>query len=820
MKILLIKDLMMELNSKHYSSVETQKRPEYLEWAGSNIADMANEFVQKNKLLDSYFIKGMNRIFRTSRFELLLKRWIVAYLWDFFSMLDDFLSYHSQLNEELVLEDMPLSRFGIMKYYSRFGLMSKIKWKKQANLLQKIFSISLKSLSIFYLSLSKGLRIYGKRKQYKVMREAIWGLYDTGGNYLHDDFFIDDNKIKKEEFLLFSRGIPKEKGRLKGYHDAKKSPYAHFDLSSLPLGINSFLSRIIPKYIISASIALFKEMYSSNFSLYWSVYLSFIYSAMPYEKVFSNYEVVSELGHNYFSAGHIAEAIICENYGTKYYLMHLSDHAVSINKFLFSYLGCDGLLLWGKAHAEDAIIDDKILKPMGYVFKKFIKEAIINRDKVINEIGIKVKGKVITFFDESFGGRCKMTGDNYVTFWDTALRLAQQTERDNVILIKPKDLSRADNLSRNLLEKFIDIKNKLEKMENVRIITSDKWSFMEVIGISDIVVTQGMTSSATIAIICGIQGMYLDQAQYDHPFSKAFKDAIVFDNPEKILLMIQKILIGKENPLKNIPEGTLRAFDEYQDERGIDLFRDILSGKTRRRVGVIIQARMGSTRLPGKAMRPILNKPILEILVERLRRCKKTDLLSIATTINKNDDIIEALARKLKVECFRGDEEDVLGRYYEAAKKYGLDIIVRITSDCPLTDPSLVDDVIVYYLDNPQVDYVSNVINRTYPRGFDIEVFSFQSLKKASEKAVKPYQREHVTPFIYENMGCLNYEDDRDSSKYRVTVDTVEDFELVSAIYDILNKGAQFGYRQVVDLLDSRPDLVALNQFVEQKAVK
>ena len=114
---------------------------------------------------------------------------------------------------------------------------------------------------------------------------------------------------------------------------------------------------------------------------------------------------------------------------------------------------------------------------------------------------------------------------------------------------------------------------------------------------------------------------------------------------------------------------------------------------------------------------------------------------------------------------------------------------------------------------------MSNVINRTYPRGFDIEVFSFQSLKKAAEEAAKPYQREHVTPFIYENMKTLNYENKTDASKYRVTVDTIEDFELVAYIYELLSRNNEFGYKQVIDLLDSRPDLIAINQYIKQKQI-
>lgn len=818
MKRLLVRDLLTKLN--FIDNVETQSGPGSFEQLSSYLLDIVVEFSQANRLSESYFIKGLKEAFKTSRFECLLKRWLVEYFVKLFKRLDDLLMYQYQFSKELSLEDNPLNRFGVEKYYSRFGTLPKITWYKSPGVLQKILSILCRQLFVLYLSLKEGLKIWGKRKRYKIMREAIWGLYDIGGYYFHDDFLVDGDRIKKEDILLYSRGLSVEKGRLKAYHDAKKSPYMHFNLQGLSLGIRPLFSRIIPKYIFSGSKILFKEIFSVHFSLYWSIYLYFIYNALPYEKVFSHFKIISELAHNYFSAGHIVEAIICQNYGARYYLMHWSDNSVVINKYATSFLGCDGFLLWGKAHIQAGRRDSSIFMPTGYVFKRFVNTIVRNRDKTLFSMGIRSKGKIVTFFDESFAGDVKMTEGHYVTFWETALKFAE-TEKDNTVLIKPKVSDRYNKLSPDLKERFISIKNQMERMSNVHIIDSYKWSFIEAIGVSDIVITQGMTSSATIAIICGIQGLYLDQVGFNHPFSEAYRNRLVFGDPEELLLMVKKIIDGKENPLKEMPEHIIRHFDAYPDDRGIDLFRSILSSgaapRIRKKVGIIVQARMGSTRLPGKVMKPILNKPMLQILIERLKRCKKVDTLIVATSKNKNNDVIEKLANRLGVACFRGKEDDVLDRYYEAAKEYRLDVIVRITSDCPLTDPLLVDDLITFYFDNLPIDYVSNAIKRTYPRGYDIEVFSFESLKKAAMEDTRPYHREHVTPFIRENMKLLNYGAHSDSSRYRVTVDTIEDFELVTRIFESLNGDTKFSYKQVIDLLDSRPDLVAINQHVKQK---
>lgn len=567
MRCSLIRDLVWELDSM--GSVTKQREPEYIEWVNSNSIDIIDEFVQKNKLSESHFIKSMNAIFKTTRFEVLLKRWLVGYLMKLLDTLNGF--------NDLVLEDNILNRFVVEKYHSRFEILPKIKWRKQSALFYRIYSILIRCAIILYLSLNNGLKIFGKRKKYKVMREALWGLYGVNGYYFHDDFFVDGDKIKGEDILLFSRGNCECRSRLKGWEDAKKSPYAHFDLRFLSLGIIPLFSRIIPKYIISGSWTLLREIRSVHFSLYWSIYSEFIYNGLPYEKVFSNFEILSELGHNYYSTSHIVEAIVCQNHGAKYYLMHWSDFSMPILSYFLSFLGCDGFLLWGNIHSQDFKGNRQVLIPSGYVFKRFIKKVASNKDKVLSDMGIDTRGKVISFFDESFGGSCAMTEENFVAFWKTILKVARQ-EQANTIVVKPKDFSRYKLLSNELKREFFEILNELLRMKNVHIIDEKKWSFVEAIGISDITVTQGMTSSATIAIVCGIEGLYLDQVGYGHLFAELFKDKIVFDDSEKLVNMIHKIVMEQEFPHKNIPEKLLREFDEYADDRGIDLFRDILSG--------------------------------------------------------------------------------------------------------------------------------------------------------------------------------------------------------------------------------------------------
>ena len=237
---------------------------------------------------------------------------------------------------------------------------------------------------------------------------------------------------------------------------------------------------------------------------------------------------------------------------------------------------------------------------------------------------------------------------------------------------------------------------------------------------------------------------------------------------------------------------------------------------------IIVQARMTSTRLPGKVMKIVCDKPLLEHLIDRLKRVKYADQIVIATTVNETDDQIVALCKKLDISCFRGSEEDVLGRYYEAAVEYGGDVIIRITSDCPLIDPHIVDQVIAYYVDNKDnVDYVSNCLNRTYPKGMGVEVFPSSILKEAYEEAKEAHDREHVTPFIKNRSSRYrlgDIEHSTDLSHYRLTVDTPEDMELIRRIFESLYyQNPLFSLKDMLDQMERTPEWETINTHVEIK---
>lgn len=240
------------------------------------------------------------------------------------------------------------------------------------------------------------------------------------------------------------------------------------------------------------------------------------------------------------------------------------------------------------------------------------------------------------------------------------------------------------------------------------------------------------------------------------------------------------------------------------------------------KVVIIDQARMTSTRLPGKVLKEVAGRPLLEYQVERLRRVRNAHEIVIATTTNASDDPLVALSERLGVGVYRGPEEDVLRRYYEAAQAHAADVVVRVTSDCPVIDPGIIDEAIAMFLAPPiAYDYVSNTQTRSYPRGLDVEVFSFSALAAAYAEGRLEYEREHVTPYLYQHperfrVGQLVATEDH--SQHRWTVDTAEDYELVSRIIATLYPvNPEFDLAAMLDLLEQHPDWSEINAHVMQK---
>lgn len=239
-----------------------------------------------------------------------------------------------------------------------------------------------------------------------------------------------------------------------------------------------------------------------------------------------------------------------------------------------------------------------------------------------------------------------------------------------------------------------------------------------------------------------------------------------------------------------------------------------------------IEARMRSTRLPNKVMLPIMGKPMLQLMIERLKYSKRLNEIVVATTVNPADDKIAALAKKLKVGCYRGSEADVLARVLEAASQYRADIIVELTGDCPLVDPAMIDEMIAEF-QKSGVDYLANnTIKQLIPRGFDIQVFPKKVLEEVSGLTNDPFDRENVSLYIYEHPEKFKIkewgpEKRLQRNDLRLTVDTARDFELIKRIFHLLySKRHNFTLADTVAVFEQFPVLAQINQEVEQKKAR
>lgn len=242
------------------------------------------------------------------------------------------------------------------------------------------------------------------------------------------------------------------------------------------------------------------------------------------------------------------------------------------------------------------------------------------------------------------------------------------------------------------------------------------------------------------------------------------------------------------------------------------------------RVLAILQARVSSTRLPGKVLKPLLGKPMLIRQIERIKRCRLIDKLVVATSVDSSDDVLADVLSQAGIACFRGRLDDVLERFYQAALPYQPEHVVRLTGDCPLADSILIDEAINAHLASG-ADYTSTALNPTYPDGLDVEVFRFAALERAWRDGSLPSEREHVTPYIYSHpeLFCLkSVEQAENMSTLRWTVDEPADFAFVERVYsELYPANPAFAMNDVLVLLEKWPELLDINaQFERNEGFK
>lgn len=237
------------------------------------------------------------------------------------------------------------------------------------------------------------------------------------------------------------------------------------------------------------------------------------------------------------------------------------------------------------------------------------------------------------------------------------------------------------------------------------------------------------------------------------------------------------------------------------------------------KIVTIVQARVGSSRLPGKTLLPILGEPLLVRMIERVNNSVLKGKVIVATTTNAMDDVIYDLCVRKKINVFRGSEEDLLDRHYQAANEQKADVILKIPSDCPLICSTIIDQVISYFMNHKEeFDYVSNLHPETFPYGNDVEVIKFDALEKAWLHAKRKLEREHTTPYIWENpdqfkIGNVEWECGKNFSKsHRWTIDYAEDYQFIKEVFESLYlRNPNFTFNDILEFVEANPEVASIN---------
>lgn len=555
---------------------DVQKRKEYVDWISFDLVSLVEEFYAARAAHDK-FVPLLDRCFSTKKSANLVKKYVIGYLYNLF-LLFDYFCFETQEKQTIPLEDNPLNRFAAGAYMHKFNATRlDIFWGRRLNILERISVALFHAAKACYYSLKKGLIVLNKKKHFKVLRELKWGFSGINGAYFHDDFMVDGSIIKNKEFLAFIRGKPKDAYALSLYNSLKASNYENFDIEKLKINLQSFLFRIIPLYCLKGIGIILKCIQSANFSLYSSIFYRFLVIGILHEKVFANYTVSSQLGHQYYSYDHIIEAIICNNHRARYFLCQLSDNSIRENKLILPYLGADNIFSWGRAHDFVREGNENVYLHTGYVFKRFINEARLNKINMVRRMNLPHNKKNILFFDEDFGGVNRLSAEHYMYYWEAIFALWARLHTDVNIIVKPKDPFAYKCLPPAPQKRYLDMTKKMKASGTLFTLGFPEWSFIDLLGIADLVVTPGMTSSVMIALVCGIEGLYFDKAGFNHPLM-GLKNKLVFDDQQKFVDAARKILESSYSVFNFIENNGLREFDQFEDDRSIDLVRHKLAG--------------------------------------------------------------------------------------------------------------------------------------------------------------------------------------------------------------------------------------------------
>lgn len=537
-----------------------------------------NEYiVSEMRLEHSNFVKVYNKKFQTDKIEPFVLKWTIEYVYDMLVGLYK-VYFDNARKKTLYLHDNELNRY-IYEWWKKGNPNSiTIKWLSKGRIVSAIQAAIYIQVLFISALFSHGICFHSRKRAFKVMKVAVWGLKRS---VFRDDFIVDGDRFKEEDLLLYAN-TKVDPSQSPAFQEAVDSQYQSVNIKKLKIPLLNISHRLIPYHLLFPLIFILRNFFSERNYLNSNWLIAFHRHAIEYEVLLSHYKVGVELSIAETSIKHIPETVILNNHGAKSVIWHWSDATVDHWIPRTQYMAFDTFLVWGTIHYNYMLKHSWVNRVIetGLIFNHNLDDLAKDRKRICEAIGIGIADgtRIVTFCDESFGtDKNVATEKNAIEFWKMMADLIS-TRPDVVAVLKPKWAAMIDRYERMAKESDSDFhiyRDRCIQSGRVFIVKNPmEIDLMDTIAISDIVVNMGMSSPATIAILCGRIGLYLNiTSNVEHPFAKDYKDIITFDNYKDLLMEIDNIFDNGHNPVSLIEPDLLKEYDRFRDSKGLDRFR-------------------------------------------------------------------------------------------------------------------------------------------------------------------------------------------------------------------------------------------------------
>lgn len=519
------------------------------------------------EIINNSLVSYYNKILYSNKFEAYIKKTISYHIFDLLGNLH-IIQLSGLGNKTILLNKTPVNEFVIEYMERKFRAKYRVKWVCP-------FLSSL-SLCVYYGWLfiefaKRGFVFNKRRKSYKFSKEA-WGLYQTT---IGDDTIIDDNKIKASDILMLNFA-PKDYVRVEAFKEAKKRGFDAVSISSLEVNINKNIFNILFFYIFVPVRWYLQLTLKRRFYLFYYLFL-FHKRCFPVEVLMNLFDIKCHISTR--DVGDVEETIILNKYRTKNTISHWSD-LTTFKSFDLAFIAHNFFFAWGNIHydyhSDNYFIDKKI--NIGCIFKEGYKRAVRNkRDIITQTVKAHRDRKIVTFFDNSFNNTLHFTEHFFLEYLEIIEKFCKMNRDVNILLKRKSEKNYEENITEINCARFKEIWNKLTMYDNFNYIDSMRWGCEEIIAVSDVCVSMGISSPSTVALICGKDALYFDNTGNKfHPFARKYKDRIIFEDKNLLLNQIENILNSRFNCKDIISEQEIREYDAFDDDNALERLRDNL----------------------------------------------------------------------------------------------------------------------------------------------------------------------------------------------------------------------------------------------------